>query len=64
MVHITMADMAELADKCPGCIRLENADSNCQPPHEAIEATRACRKPPGMVQSFQTGVGKRGVVYV
>jgi N-succinyldiaminopimelate aminotransferase len=36
-----MADMAELADQRPGCIRLENADSNFPPPRQAVEATRA-----------------------
>ncbi len=41
MVRMTMADMAELADRRPDCIRLENADSNFPPPREAIEATRA-----------------------
>jgi N-succinyldiaminopimelate aminotransferase len=38
---MTMADMAELADQRPGCIRLENADSNFPPPRHALEATRA-----------------------
>ena len=41
MVHMTMADMAELADQRPDCIRLENADSNFPPPPAVIEATRA-----------------------
>jgi aspartate/methionine/tyrosine aminotransferase len=41
MVRMTMADMAELADRRPKCIRLENADSNYPPPREAIDATRA-----------------------
>jgi aspartate/methionine/tyrosine aminotransferase len=40
MFRMTMADMAELADARPGCIRLENADSNYRPPAHAIEATR------------------------
>jgi aspartate/methionine/tyrosine aminotransferase len=35
-----MADMAELADQRPGCIRLENADTNLRPPEHAIRATR------------------------
>lgn len=40
MVRMTMADMAELADQRPGCIRLENADANLPPPAHAIQATR------------------------
>ena len=30
----------------------------------ALLQSRACRKPPGMVQKLLTGAGKRGVVYV
>jgi len=37
---MTMADMAELADKRPGSFRLENADSDLAPPAEAVKATR------------------------
>jgi aspartate/methionine/tyrosine aminotransferase len=40
MVRMTMADMAELADKRPGSFRLENADSDLAPPAHAVEATR------------------------
>ena len=40
MVRMTMADMAELADQRPGCIRLENADSNYLPPAHAVQATK------------------------
>ena len=40
MVRMTMADMAELADHRPGCIRLENADSNYPPPAHAVQATK------------------------
>src|SRR3984893_13171778 len=40
MVRMTMADMAELADKRPGSFRLENADSDLAPPAHAIQATR------------------------
>jgi aspartate/methionine/tyrosine aminotransferase len=40
MVRMTMADMAELADKRPGSFRLENADSDLAPPAHAIKATR------------------------
>jgi aspartate/methionine/tyrosine aminotransferase len=40
MVRMTMADMAELADKRPGSFRLENADSDLPPPAHAIKATR------------------------
>jgi len=35
-----MADIAELADKSPGSIRLENADSDYPPPEHILEATR------------------------
>src|ERR1700687_217177 len=38
MVRMTMADMAELADKRPGSFRLENADSDLAPPAHAIQA--------------------------
>jgi len=37
---MTMADMAELADRRPGSFRLENADSDLAPPAHAIKATR------------------------
>jgi aspartate/methionine/tyrosine aminotransferase len=40
MVRMTMADMAELADKRPGAFRLENADTDLAPPAHAIQATR------------------------
>ena len=40
MVRMTMADMAELADKRPGSFRLENADTDLPPPAHAIRATR------------------------
>src|SRR5712692_5658976 len=40
MVRMTMADMAELADRRPGSFRLENADSDLAPPAHAINATR------------------------
>ena len=40
MVRMTMADMAELADKRPGSFRLENADSDLDPPAHAVKATR------------------------
>jgi N-succinyldiaminopimelate aminotransferase len=40
MVRMTMADMAELADKRPGIFRLENADTDLAPPAHAIQATR------------------------
>ncbi len=40
MVRMTMADMAELADRRPGSFRLENADSDLPPPAHAIDATR------------------------
>src|ERR1700694_3328527 len=40
MVRMTMADMAELADRRPGSFRLENADSDLAPPADAIKATR------------------------
>src|ERR1700724_3080405 len=40
MVRMTMADMAELADKRPGSFRLENAHSALAPPAHAIQATR------------------------
>lgn len=39
MVRMTMADMAELADKRPGSFRLENADSDLAPPAHAVRAT-------------------------
>jgi aspartate/methionine/tyrosine aminotransferase len=41
MVRMTMADMAELADRRPGAFRLENADSDLKPPKHAVDATRA-----------------------
>jgi len=41
MVRMTMADMAELADRRPRAFRLENADSDLKPPAHAVEATRA-----------------------
>jgi aspartate/methionine/tyrosine aminotransferase len=37
---MTMADMAELADKRPGSFRLENADTDLAPPAHAVQATR------------------------
>jgi aspartate/methionine/tyrosine aminotransferase len=40
MVRMTMADMADLADKRPGSFRLENADSDLAPPADAVKATR------------------------
>jgi aspartate/methionine/tyrosine aminotransferase len=40
MVRMTMADMAELADRRPGSFRLENADSDLAPPAHAVIATR------------------------
>src|SRR3979411_1390721 len=40
MVRMTMADLAELADKRPGSFRLENADTDLAPPAHAIQATR------------------------
>jgi aspartate/methionine/tyrosine aminotransferase len=40
MVRMTMADMAELADRRPGSFRLENADSDLAPPAHAVNATR------------------------
>jgi aspartate/methionine/tyrosine aminotransferase len=40
MVRMTMADMAELADRRPGSFRLENADSDLAPPAHAVKATR------------------------
>ena len=40
MVRMTMADMAELADKRPNAFRLENADSDLKPPAHAVKATR------------------------
>jgi aspartate/methionine/tyrosine aminotransferase len=40
MVRMTMADMAELADRRPGAFRLENADSDLKPPAHALKATR------------------------
>src|ERR1700736_6277391 len=40
MVRMTMADMAELADRRPGSFRLENADSDLKPPAHAVKATR------------------------
>jgi N-succinyldiaminopimelate aminotransferase len=40
MVRMTMADMAELADKRSGAFRLENADSDLKPPAHAVQATR------------------------
>src|SRR5205807_4929286 len=39
MVRMTMADMAELADRRPGAFRLENADSDLAPPAHAVKAT-------------------------
>jgi aspartate/methionine/tyrosine aminotransferase len=38
---MTMADMAELADRRPGAFRLENADSDLKPPAHAVDATKA-----------------------
>jgi len=40
IVRMTMADMANLADKRAGAFRLENADSDIPPPHRVIQATR------------------------
>ena len=40
MVRMTMADMAELADRRPGAFRLENADSDLKPPAHAVKATK------------------------
>jgi len=40
MVRMTMADMAELADRRSGSFRLENADSDLAPPAHAVKATR------------------------
>ncbi len=40
MVRMTMADIAELADKRPGSFRLENADTDLAPPAHAVKATR------------------------
>jgi aspartate/methionine/tyrosine aminotransferase len=37
---MTMADMANLADKRRGAFRLENADSDLIPPHHVLQATR------------------------
>jgi len=37
---MTMADMANLADRVPGAFRLENADSNLPPPRHVIQATK------------------------
>jgi aspartate/methionine/tyrosine aminotransferase len=37
---MTMADMANLADRRRGAYRLENADSDLVPPHHVISATR------------------------
>jgi len=37
---MTMADMANLADKRPGAFRLENADSDIRPPRHVVRATR------------------------
>ena len=39
VVRMTMADMAELADRRPGAFRLENADSDLAPPAHAVKAT-------------------------
>ena len=40
IVHMTMADMAELADRKPNAIRLENADISLPPPRHVIQATQ------------------------
>lgn len=40
LVHMTMADMAELADRRPGAIRLENADAYLTPAPHVLQATR------------------------
>lgn len=40
LVRMTMADMADLADKIPDAIRLENADAYLPPPAAAMQATR------------------------
>src|SRR5712664_4671984 len=40
MVRMTMADMAELADKRPGSFRVESADTDLAPPANAVKATR------------------------
>lgn len=40
IVHMTMADMAALADRTPNAIRLENADTFLPPPSHAVQATR------------------------
>jgi aspartate/methionine/tyrosine aminotransferase len=40
LVHMTMADMADLADHRPGAIRLENADAYLSPPEHVLQATR------------------------
>ena len=40
IVHMTMADMAELADRRPNAIRLENADISLPPPRHVIQATQ------------------------
>jgi aspartate/methionine/tyrosine aminotransferase len=37
---MTMADMANMADRHPGSFRLENADSNITPPLHVLQATR------------------------
>jgi aspartate/methionine/tyrosine aminotransferase len=40
LVHMTMADMAELADRRPDAIRLENADAYLAPAPHIVQATR------------------------
>lgn len=40
LVHMTMADMADLADRRPDAIRLENADAYLAPAPHIVQATR------------------------
>src|SRR5258707_11036315 len=40
LVRMTMADMADLADRRPGAIRLENADAYLTPAPHVLQATR------------------------
>src|SRR5258707_2762115 len=40
LVRMTMADMADLADRRPGAIRLENADAYLAPAPHVVQATR------------------------
>ncbi|MFQ5711642.1 MAG: pyridoxal phosphate-dependent aminotransferase [Candidatus Geothermarchaeales archaeon] len=40
IIRMTMADMADLADKRPGAIRLENADTDITPHEHIVKATR------------------------